>query len=206
MFFRLMIAFVALAVAAAHVFLPEMKIDITTFALVVVAFLLVFAPGIRVKALDLMGVKVEFEKADVAETPASAGTHDGIKEGSQLPQADGYATRVAKLTPVETIAPYAMTTALIENSFKTRIPPEWILTTLWLAFAIFLFAMPVFYSRSLGGPWNAQAKWQTASAVVIFLGWCLLLGGPFRYLGWYDPVYGVLLLAFGTFAVPLRRV
>jgi len=203
---RYVFALAALTVAAAHIVKPELvPIDVPTLTLLGVAVLLIFARGIRVKALELMGVKVEFDKV---EAPATATVTEPVQtldqklsprvDGSSKLSPDNFPMRLVKLTPIDTITQYAMLIVFIEYALtKTREVP----VVLWIAFAMYVVATPIYYLKSLGQT-NRAALWQAAFAEIIFCGWALVLGGPFKYLSWYDPIYGTSLLAAGTFLFP----
>jgi hypothetical protein len=202
-FLRLMLAFAALGAAATHIFKPELRIDVNTFALIAVAILLLFARGIRIKALDLMGVKVEFDNKDISNTQSANGTHPPpARETLQAPVADNYATRMSKLTPVEILTPYAIMMKLVENAFVSNMMT--IITLEWGVFFVFFFLTPFYYLRTLRGPLgiDTQAIWQTVFLLVNFCGWALLLGGPFNSIYLYNPIYGAILLTLGAFALP----
>jgi hypothetical protein len=207
---RFVIAAVALLVVAGRFFMPELRLDLTTLALIAVALLAIFGRGIRIKALDLMGFKVEFDKDDTATSPQNTGItqRDTIipdsTQISHLPNygaIDNYITRIIKLTPTEIIAPYVIITSLVEN-VKLTASSDWKAILLWIVFATFLAVLPIYYFRALGR-WDSIAKWQTVFAVVNFCGWALAIGGPFKFLTWYNPVYGAFLLTLSVFALPV---
>jgi hypothetical protein len=110
-FLRLLIASTALAVAAVHLAVPDIKVDVTIFVLIAVALLAIFARGIRIKALDLMGVKVEFEKQEEKSEPVPpvlSRTSGNSALSYQNNMIDNYSDRLVKLTPIEMLTPYVI--------------------------------------------------------------------------------------------------
>jgi hypothetical protein len=216
-FFRIMIAVTALTLAAVHFALPDLRIDITFFVLIAVALLVIFAPNIRIKALDLMGVKVEFEKDELssaiavvpAEIPeainAAPPKLERIGKQPRLP-GDNYAARLLKLTPVQTLAPYIIISSLFANihgALGRQLG--------WTIFGVFLILTPYSVWVALGAHFQAQGNrrgviWQTAISTIAFASWALALGGPFSNLSWYAPSYGALALTIVAFILPVVYV
>jgi hypothetical protein len=210
---RYLIAAAAILVLAARFFRPELQLDLTTFALIAVVLLIIFSRNIRIKALDLMGIKVEFdtvaatapsERADIGPSETADIT---IHQGDALEPdlLDTYIERVIKLTPTEMIAPYIIISSILEN-FPRTAGTEVVRVSspilLWIVFGAFLMFMPIYYYRILR-PWSSIAKWQIVFFVVNFCGWALAIGGPFKYLAWYNPLYGALILTLTVFAMPV---
>lgn len=74
---------------------------------------------------------------------------------------------------------------------------------LWAVFIIFLILTPLYFLRTftiLGA--SSIVRVQIFLPTLSFAGWAFALGGPFRYLTWYKPVYGALALTVITFLTP----
>jgi hypothetical protein len=209
-FLRILIALAALAVAAVHLAVPDIKVDITFFALIAVALLAIFARGIRIKALDLMGVKVEFdkqeEKPETVSVPLQNETRLAPLETQRypLPAADSYSTRLLKLTPIETLTPYVIVMSLIGN-YRGSISTDKAFILLWSIFGLFFLITPVYYYYQLVStkPADRLTFWQVCMMSLMFLGWAFALGGPFTSFAWYNSTYGALVLTAIAFAVPV---
>src|SRR5579862_6790235 len=115
---RAAIAVAGLGLAAVKLFRPEIKVDLTLLAFLVIAALAIFGPKFRVKGLDMGGFKVEFPepKLEVREPAAVAPL-----AGPQPPvtvhpvAADAYMERFAKLAPTEMIGAYAVIMAMVNS-------------------------------------------------------------------------------------------
>jgi hypothetical protein len=108
---------------------------------------------------------------------------------------DRYQDRLIKYIPADVIAVYLCIAGILKtaNGHAQVHVIEWI---------IFLILVPgtVFYLRRVA----RVTKWQQiAISVVAFVVWVFSIGGPFTQLGWYDPVYGAVLLPLYTFLVPV---
>jgi hypothetical protein len=211
--FRVIIAITAFALAAVHLTLPNLRIDVTFFVLIAVALLVTFAPNIRIKALDVMGVKVEFDKQEPQpEAVPSANVIPGTPRGPARQATlggDNYATRIAKLTPVETLAPYVIVTSLLANVSDTHSAFAPYIN--WIIFVLFLVLTPIYFLKIL--PYEAAPPVvpdrgpiiipQTTISTITFAAWAFALGGPFRSLSWYNSAYGALALTIIVFLVPV---
>jgi hypothetical protein len=222
-FFRILIGVTALGLAAIHFAAPDIKIDITFFVLVAIGLLMLFAPGIRIKALEWMGLKVEFEKQEQQPPTAAAPAQNavgavattlgkpasyGAGESYGYSGGDNYSVRVAKLTPSEILAPYVIVTSLTGNLSKANgvLGPY----TGWIIFGFFLVLTPLYYWRVLNAGARFELgvahKWlisQTTLSTISFAAWAFALGGPFTALSWYNPSYGALALTIVTFLIPV---
>jgi hypothetical protein len=114
------------------------------------------------------------------------------KAGKPAPPAeDKYKDRLLKYIPGEVVTLYLTLTALQDT--VTGLP--W-----WLGWAIFLVCAV--------GTWfylhvvlNVNDRTQLIISTISFGVWVFALGGPFKDLSWYKPVYGGLLLPAFTFFV-----
>jgi len=87
---RYVIAAAAVSVLAVRFFAPDLKLDLTTFALIGITLLAIFARNIRIKAFELMGVKVEIEALAPASGSADP-TPAQRKEVEFLPRSSDWA-------------------------------------------------------------------------------------------------------------------
>jgi hypothetical protein len=189
---RVFIAISALGLAAMKLFLPEMKVDLTLLAFLVIAAIAMFGPKkFPLKGLDLGGVKVEFPgQAVTTEEPAGAAS----LAGSALPVPDTYMQRFLKLTPTEMIAAYAVVMAMVKSpSGGLQIPQ-----LPWIVFAIFVVMTPFVFQGLHRVP-----QWQSLLTTVAFVAWALIMPGPFASIPHYDPLYGALVFVVLTVVLPL---
>ena len=190
---RIIITSVALGLAIIRIIRPTLGIDWTTFAIVAVALFVLFGRGIRLKAVDLFGLKLEFEKEDSkttsSEEPAVLPSVQPPTPTLAVP--DSYTDTIIKLTPIETIAPYIIVVSIIKAS---HVPYSTIV--LLSAFAVFLTITIIYYGRFL------SSTTQVVSLSLTFVGWAYAFGEPFSSFGLYNPVWAALVLAFAAFALP----
>ncbi|NMC39184.1 MAG: hypothetical protein GYA41_12755 [Bacteroidales bacterium] len=102
---------------------------------------------------------------------------------------DGYFDRLFKYIPAELVAGYIFVSGAVSGLTDQS---ESLLLK-WILFAIFCILTPLYL-------WRVQKvtrMQQHMISLLSFAVWCFALGGPFASFGWYDPVYGqVLLLVF----------
>lgn len=193
LFFRIVIALTALGLFAARIWWPGLQIDMTALALLAVAMIVLFGRNIRIKTLDLMGFKVEFDQASSQKPSDAASAQQPVGSAGPSLQPNSYFAQVAKLTPSEMIAAYLMIITMLKTS------PNISATIGIVIFVFFLVACFVFYYRVLGtGAWS-QATLMTLS----FAAWAYALEFPFSSLGWYSPAIASLTLALVLFAMPV---
>ena len=111
-------------------------------------------------------------------------------ETPPLPE-DKYKDRLLKYIPAEVVTLYLTLTALLGTA--SDLP--W-----WLGWLIFVLGIVAtwYYLRY---PLEVKDRTQLIISCVAFVVWVFALGGPFKDLGWYKPVYGGLLLTTYTFFV-----
>jgi hypothetical protein len=109
------------------------------------------------------------------------------------PPEDKYKDRLLKYIPGEVVTLYLTLTAL--QGTAPGLP--W-----WLGWAIFLVcaAGTWFYLRVV---LRVEDPTQLFISTLSFGVWVFALGGPFKDLGWYKPIYGGLLLPAFTFFVAM---
>ncbi len=107
-----------------------------------------------------------------------------------LPE-DKYKDRLLKYIPAEVVTLYLTLTALLGTASGL---PWWLG---WLIFALGIVAT-WYYLRY---PLEVKDSTQLVISCVAFAIWVFALGGPFKDLGWYKPVYGGLLLTTYTFFI-----
>lgn len=108
---------------------------------------------------------------------------------------DTYRDRLFKYIPGEIVALYFGLREALERS--SHVPHA----LQWVVFAFCLVATPVYLRRVQ----HVTAWRQLAISTVSFAVWVFALGGPFATFGWYQPVYGALLLPVFTFFVAAIR-
>lgn len=183
---RTAIAVAALGLAAVKLFRPEVKVDLTLLAFLVIAVLALFGPKFRVKGLDLGGFKIEFPEPKVEpREPASAAPPSAPRPPSAVRpvEVDSYLERFVKLTPTEMIAAYAVIMAMVQSPSNSLQLPQ----LPWIVFAIFLAMTPFFFQRVFRAP-----RFLSLLMTIAFAAWALILPGPFASIPHYDPLYGAL--------------
>jgi hypothetical protein len=121
----------------------------------------------------------------VTEAQAAAG-------GKSL---DGYLDRVIKYVPADIVAAWLFLDGLLKSGDDPR---EGLL---WIVFAALIPITAVWTYRRTAEP-NLPPAWtQTAIATVSFVIWVFAIGGPFATTGWYDSIYGAVVIVLYTLAI-----
>jgi len=108
---------------------------------------------------------------------------------------DGYFDRLFKYIPAELVAGYIFVLGVINQLTDTAK----VKFLHWALFIVFCILTPL-YLRRLQKVRKIQ---QHLISVVSFIVWCFALGGPFALYGWYNPVYGEVLLPVFTLIVAI---
>jgi hypothetical protein len=117
-----------------------------------------------------------------------------VDEPCPLPE-DKYKDRLLKYIPVEVVTFYLSLAAIIAAATDV---PDWLS---WTIFIIGIVATPFYLRFYL----QVSDRIQLAVSTLAFIVWVFALGGPFREVAWYKPVYGgVLLPIFTFFAAGIR--
>jgi hypothetical protein len=103
---------------------------------------------------------------------------------------DGYFDRLFKYIPAELVAGYIFVLGVV----KQLTDAGEIRVFQWSLFAIFCILTPLYL-------WRVQKVHkiqQHVISILSFVVWVFALGGPFALSGWYNPVYGAILLPLVT--------
>jgi hypothetical protein len=128
---------------------------------------------------------------DTGQAAGGIGTPDGHDD------VDTYKSRLFKYIPAEVIAAYLTVQGIIETAganTKANLP-----VLLWVT-TVFLLAATPFYLKRIQKVKKGQ---QIIISSLSFLVWVFFLGGPFKNLSWYDPIYGAILFPLFTFLIPI---
>jgi hypothetical protein len=113
----------------------------------------------------------------------------------QPPPEDKYKDRLLKYIPAEVVTLYLTLTALLGAA--TGLP--WWLG--WVVFAVGIVATWCY----LRYPLEVKDLTQLIISCFAFVVWVFALGGPFKDLAWYKPIYGGLLLPTYTFFIAMLK-
>jgi len=108
---------------------------------------------------------------------------------------DGYFDRLFKYIPAELVACYIFVLGVVKhltNAGEIRVFQ-------WSLFIIFCILTPLYLWRIQ----KVQKVQQLIISVLSFVVWVFALGGPFSLSGWYNPVYGSILLPVFTLIVAI---
>jgi hypothetical protein len=108
---------------------------------------------------------------------------------------DKYKDRLLKYIPGEVVTFYLGLTAIAGTATDV---PGWLG---WVIFIIGIIATPCYLRFYL----KVADRIQLTVSTLAFIVWVFALGGPFRDLGWYKPVYGGLLLPIFTFFAAMKK-
>lgn len=200
-FLKIIISLTAIVVIVIRILAPNLGIDNTM--LILVAMVLVpWIPSIVIKGFEFGGFKVEVSEGQ----PAAIAHTETIQPASSEPvrskvvsqsYGDSYGTRLLKYTPLELIIAFLLTNNMVMS--KSAALPYGVRSLAWANFGALLFVTPVYLWRIAG----VNRPGQLLISSLSFAVWVFALGGPFSTLGWYQPVYGAMVLAVFTFVVPL---
>jgi hypothetical protein len=112
-------------------------------------------------------------------------------------QPDDYISKVAKLIPSEIVAAFVTINGILKAS--VGVSP----LAGWLVFVVLWIVTPLYYWRTTTLSDAKTAYAQIAIATVSFPVWVFALGGPFAGLGWYNSVYGSIVLVLFTLLPPM---
>lgn len=111
------------------------------------------------------------------------------------PTRDNYFDRLFKYIPAELVAAYIFVLGTVK-----QITDQGTATTLqWSLFILFVVLTPLYLCRVQK---VSKAK-QLVISTLSFAVWVFALGGPFAALGWYNPVYGAVVLPVFTLLVAI---
>jgi hypothetical protein len=111
-------------------------------------------------------------------------------------QVDTYFDRVVKYIPADIIAAWTTATGLIASA--TNVPSKLLS---WIVFSVGLILTPWWIYKQTNKPPLPAARTQILIGTLAFAVWVFALGGPFKDLGFYRPLYGSLLLMLFTLIV-----
>ncbi len=123
----------------------------------------------------------------------------GFETAAAAPSGDSYSDRLLKLIPAETVAVYIAVQGILESSLGSPGQEGQLAIWLWALFAIIAILNIVYMGRILHVTDTRQYVLVTLSFVV----WVLSIGGPFRFLSFYQPFIGAVVLTLYTFAIPM---
>ncbi|MGL6095533.1 MAG: hypothetical protein ACRC7O_07025 [Fimbriiglobus sp.] len=124
---------------------------------------------------------------------------------------ESYFQRVIKLVPAEVVAIYVPICELIDGRLSTAAaaePPasDRVAAVLQWAWPVLCMGILVLIrARFTAGP-RPDQKTQWGAVVVstiAFVVWVYQLGGPFRAVGWHDPLIGLILMIVASFILPI---
>jgi hypothetical protein len=108
---------------------------------------------------------------------------------------DGYFDRLFKYIPAELVAGYIFVLGVakqLTNAGEIRVFQ-------WSLFIVFCILTPLYLWRVQ----KVQKFQQHIISLLSFVVWVFALGGPFALSGWYNPVYGAILLPVFTLVVAI---
>lgn len=119
-----------------------------------------------------------------------------LESGTSKAAVDGYQDRLIKYIPADVNAAWLALTGIVQSA--TTIPQN---TVLWVLFVILLVLTPIWTWQQTSVPKKPPAKTQIVVSTGAFFVWVFALGEPFTSLGFYQPVYGSILLILYTLIV-----
>jgi hypothetical protein len=108
---------------------------------------------------------------------------------------DGYFDRLFKYIPAEIVAGYIFVLGVV----KQITDAGELKVVQWLVFIVFCVLTPLYL-------WRVQKVFKVQQHIISlfsFAVWVFALGGPFTVYGWYNTVYGAILLPVFTLIVAI---
>lgn len=121
------------------------------------------------------------------------GTESRIPAGTV--SQDGYFDRLFKYIPAELVAGYIFVLGVVKqltDAGEIRIFQ-------WSLFIVFCILTPLYLWRVQ----KVKKLQQHIISLLSFIVWVFALGGPFALSGWYNPVYGAIMLPVFTLVVAI---
>ena len=112
-----------------------------------------------------------------------------------IPSKDNYFDRLFKYIPAELVAGYIFVTGTV----KQLTDHHSLMIFQWIIFLIFCTLTPIYLLRVQ----KVRKTQQLMISLLSFIVWVFALGGPFSLYGWYNPVYGSILLPVFTIIVAI---
>ncbi len=116
------------------------------------------------------------------------------------PSADDYKDRLFKYIPADVIALYLTLDGILATAAPAENLPLDALR--WIVAGVVFVLTPLYLARVA----KVTKRKQIAISTSAFAVWAFYLGGPFKTLEFYHPVYGALLFVVFTFVVPIWEV
>ncbi len=111
---------------------------------------------------------------------------------------DTYLGKVSRYIPAEIVAAYVAASSIVLGG--TDIPQA---TLLWIVVAVLGVLTPLWLLYATEVPGKSKAVFQAVVGTIAYLLWVFAVSGAVLFPGWYNPVYGGLLLILFTLVVPL---
>lgn len=134
---------------------------------------------------------------DLPKTKAGPVSDTGAGAVTAAKTEDNFMDRLLKYIPAEIVAVYIF----VEGIIRQYQNPVDIKGIYWAVFFVFLVLTPVYLWKVL----HVSKATQLIVAFLAFFVWVFAVGGPFTFLGWYEPIYGAVLLPVFTFAVAIIK-
>jgi hypothetical protein len=113
---------------------------------------------------------------------------------------DSYLAKVVRYIPGEIVAAYLAA----YNALKAAEGGIPFGTVLWIVAIALGVVTPFWTLYAANDPGKPRPYFQAGAATVGFAVWVFAIPqGPFSSIGWYNPVYGFLVLIFSTLVIPI---
>lgn len=111
---------------------------------------------------------------------------------------DPYLAKVSRYIPSEIVAAYIAASGIVLGSIGISK-----LTWLWIVIAVLGILTPIWLYFATKVEGKPPAVFQIITGTIAYLVWVFALSGGDLFPGWYNSVYGGLLLILFTLVVPL---
>ena len=123
-----------------------------------------------------------------------------LQAKAEVAKIDGYFDKLLKYIPTEIVGGWIAITGLIKSA--SDIPTN---TILWILLIIFTVLTALYILQQTSEPKKPPAIKQTTISAIAFIVWVFALGEPFDSLGFYNPIYGSILLIIYNLTIPLIK-
>ena len=138
--------------------------------------------------------------ADARDSGSASAGGSPTPPAMPVPVPDDYKDRLLKYIPADVIALYVALDGIVTTTVADDQVP--VGTLRWIILLLVAAVTPLYLWRVA----KVRKRAQIIISTIAFLVWAFYLGGPFRTLSFYHPVYGALLFPLFTFLVPLLVV
>jgi hypothetical protein len=143
------------------------------------------------------GIKLKSAEFEELNSFPEQTEYNQVQKKASENNSDNYLTKLLKLLPSEVTAVYLFIDGIVKGSGKDTLFLNWIIF-------ICLLLINVIYLNKYITTSNVKIKmFQIGFSSIGFIIWGYFIGGPFKFISWYDIIYGSVSIPIYTLLIPL---